>query len=293
MIKLLAVDMDGTCLDGRSRVTDNTIKALREAAQAGITIVPATGRNLFCLPHRIGEGTLYGVQSAEGRKNRGLFRYVISSNGARVTDIQEKKTLFQAMIPRETAAALLERCRGQRLITASHINSRYLLQGRPAALAGRLVYGKDAKGIYCVRDMARTVNKSAFQTEELQFYFFTHQSRRRLENTLELFPGLTAAYTSVYAEVYSRQASKGRALEALAKRLGITREEIACIGDGENDLSMFAVSGLKIAMGNAFEGLKQQADYVTSSNNREGVAKAVRRILDAERFVSCFRCAEE
>ena len=210
-----------------------------------------------------------------------------------MVDIQEKKTLFQAMIPKETAAALLERCRGQRLITASHISNRYLLQGRTATLAGRLVYGRDAKGIYCVRDMLQTVKMSAFQTEELQFYFFTHQSRRRLENTLGLFPGLTAAYTSVYAEVYSRQASKGRALEALAKRLGITREEIACIGDGENDLSMFAVSGLKIAMGNAFEGLKQQADYVTSSNNREGAAKAVRRILDAERFVSRFRCAEE
>lgn len=293
MIKLLAVDMDGTCLNGKSRITASTIQALREAARAGITVVPTTGRNLFCLPHRLAEGTLYSARSEEGRKNAGLFRYVISSNGARVTDIRERTTLFREMIPKDTAVSLLERCKGQRLITASHINNRYLLQGRAAAAAGRIIYGKDAKGIYCVRDMAQMVKKSAFQTEELQFYFFTKRARQRLEALLSLYPDLTAAYTSVYAEVFSKNAAKGRALEVLARQLGIAREETACIGDGENDLSMFEASGLSIAMGNAFEGLKEKSDYVTSSNNRDGVAKAVKKILDAERFVRRFRCAED
>lgn len=293
MIKLLAVDMDGTCLDGRSRITDSTIRAIREAARAGILVVPTTGRNLFCLPHRLAEGTLYSARSEEGRKNAGVFRYVISSNGARVTDIREKTTVFSAMIPKETAVSFLERCKGQRLITASHINNRYLLQGRLAAVAGRLVYGKDAKGIFCVRDMAETVKKTAFQTEELQFYFFTQRDRKRLENLLGQYPDLAAAYTSVYVEVFSRNAAKGRALEALAGRLGISREETACIGDGENDLSMFEASGLNIAMGNAFEGLKKKADYVTASNNRDGVAKAVRKILTAEWSASCLRHAED
>ena len=288
MIKLLAVDMDGTCLDGRSRITDHTLLALREAAGKGITVVPATGRNLFCLPHRLAEGTLYSARSEDDRKNEGLFRYVISSNGARVTDIRERKTLFQAMIPKETTLSLLERCKGQRLVTASHMNNRYLLQGRMAAAAGRFIYGEDAKGIYCARDMARTVKKSALQTEELQFYFLTKQSRQRLKAILELYPELSAAYTSIYVEVFSKNASKGRALEALAGHLGITREETACIGDGENDLSMFEASGFNIAMGNAFDGLKKKADYVTASNNREGAAKAVRKILAAQRPVRRF-----
>lgn len=283
MIKLLAVDMDGTCLDGRSRITNHTIQALRAAARAGITVVPATGRNLFCLPHRLAEGTLYNARTEDGRRNHGLFRYVISSNGARVTDIRERKTLFQAMIPKETTLSLLERCKGQRLITASHMNNRYLLQGRMAAAAGRFIYGRDAKGIYCVRDMTRTVEKSAFLTEELQFYFLTEQSRQRLKRILECYPELSAAYTSIYVEVFSENASKGRALEVLAEHLGITRRETACIGDGENDLSMFGASGYNIAMGNASERLKKKADYVTASNNRDGAAKAVWKILSAQR----------
>ncbi len=69
MIKLLAIDMDGTCLDSRSRMREVTLQALEQAVAAGICIVPTTGRNLNCLPHRLAE-----------RKE--LFQYVISSNGA-------------------------------------------------------------------------------------------------------------------------------------------------------------------------------------------------------------------
>ena len=93
------------------------------------------------------------------------------------------------------------------------------------------------------------------------------------------YPSLHAAYTGIYAEVYSREASKGNALAALAGHLGIRQEETACIGDGENDLSMFASSGLKIAMGNAVESLKVQADHVTDPNNRDGAARAIERYI--------------
>ena len=53
MIKLLAVDMDGTCLDGRSRMSAENLAALRRAAEAGILVVPTTGRSLSCLPYRL------------------------------------------------------------------------------------------------------------------------------------------------------------------------------------------------------------------------------------------------
>lgn len=280
MIRLLAVDMDGTCLDGRSRITDNTIDAIRSAARAGIIVVPTTGRNLYCLPHRLAEGNLYAAQSEDAEKNQGLFRYVISSNGARVTDIREKRTLFQAMIPKERAVPLLEQCTKAALCTASHISHRYLIQGRVPALAGRILYGKNAKGVYCVRDMVQTVNRSPFPAEELQFYFHSERTKKKLEKIIASYPDLTAAYTSIYVEIYSEKASKGRALEALAKNLDIRKDEIACIGDGENDLSMFWASGLKISMGNAVDSLKEQADYVTSSNRREGAAAAIRWILN-------------
>lgn len=284
MIKLLAVDMDGTCLDSRSRITDRTINALRKAAAAGIEIVPTTGRSMACIPHRLAAGTIrraHPVKSRaveDARKNRGLFRYVITSNGAQVTDIELGREIFREMIPKGTALSLLDACRDISVGVTSHINHEYLLQGRLLVLLGHLIYGRDAAGVRWVQDMRRTVRESRYEVEELQFYFLSPSARREVGEVLRRFPELEAAYTGLYVEVFAKGASKGNALSALASHLGIRKEEIACIGDGENDLSMFRAAGVKIAMGNAVAELKEQADFVTASNNRDGVAAAVEKM---------------
>lgn len=279
MIKLLAVDMDGTCLDRRSRMTDATLEALRKAARRGVIIVPTTGRNLECIPHRLAAGTLFTTGAMDEKKNRDLYRYVISSNGACVTDIRERKEIFRAPVPADDVLPLLRECGKLRLGIASHIRHRYLLEGRFLTMAGRLVYGKDARGVCCVRSMEEFIRKGGYKVEEFQFYFFSPGAEQDVRSVLEKYPDLRAAYTGIYVEVYSKDASKGRALAELARHLNIRKEEIACIGDGENDLSMFEAAGLRIAMGNAVEDLKKQADYVTDSNARDGAAKAVEWIL--------------
>ena len=266
-------------------MTDRTLGALRRAASAGITVVPATGRNLGCVPHRLAAGSVDGpVLSYRGRrddeeKNKGLFRYVISSNGAAVTDAAEKRTVFRAMMPREEALSLLEACGRIRLGNAAHICHRYLMEGRLLTMAGRLIYGKDAAGVYCVRDIREAVNKSIQEVEELQFYFLSRKAKEELRKIMLSYPELSAAYTGIYAEVYSKKASKGNALSALQDYLGISREETACIGDGENDLSMFEAAGVKIAMGNAVAELKEKADQVTGTNDRDGAAAAIEKLL--------------
>lgn len=279
MIKLLAVDMDGTCLDRRSRMTDATLETLRKAAGRGVIIVPTTGRNLECIPHRLAAGTLFTTGAMDEKKNRDLFRYVISSNGACVTDIRERKEIFRAPVPADDVLPLLRECGKLRLGIASHIRHRYLLEGRFLTMAGRLVYGKDARGVCCVRSMEEFIRKGGYKVEEFQFYFFSPGAEQDVRSVLEKYPDLRAAYTGIYVEVYSKDASKGRALAELARHLNIRKEEIACIGDGENDLSMFEAAGLRIAMGNAVEDLKKQADHVTDSNARDGAAKAVEWIL--------------
>lgn len=265
-IKLLAVDMDGTCLDGRSRMSRETVEALREAARAGITVVPATGRNLHCLPHRL-----------EGERD--IYRYVISSNGAVVTDCRTGKDLLRSMIPKETALGLLRDCRRTGAGITAHLHHEYLIQGRLLVLLGRLIYGKDARGVYRVKSMERTIARSRYGVEEIQFYFLRPGVRERLEKLLKRTRGLTWASTSIYVEVFSEKTSKGMALAALAERLGIKKEETACIGDGENDLPMFRAAGLKMAMGNAVPELREKADIILPSNRRGGAAKGIRLCL--------------
>jgi Cof subfamily protein (haloacid dehalogenase superfamily) len=82
-----------------------------------------------------------------------------------------------------------------------------------------------------------------------------------------------------YLDVTHKLANKGAALLALAKHLAIPPREIATIGDGGNDVAMFAQSGLGIAMGNASDEVKAQAHFVTDSNQEDGFAKAVERFF--------------
>ncbi|MGN0202983.1 MAG: Cof-type HAD-IIB family hydrolase [Coprococcus sp.] len=266
MIKLLAIDMDGTCLDSKSRMSDKTIRALKRAADAGIMIVPTTGRALTCLPHRLVE-------------EKGLYRYVISSNGAQVTDLVKQCAIFQSLIDRKTAFSFLRACRGQRIGKMTHVNHLYLLQGRLFYLLGRIVYGRDADNAHRVRSMEKTIYRSKYDVEEIQLYFMSRKAEENVRKILVKYPEMSAAYTKAYVEIFSVKTSKGEALAALADHLGIRKEEIVCIGDGENDLSMFEVSGLKMAMGNAVPILKKKADKVLPSNDRDGVAKAIEKYI--------------
>ena len=188
-------------------------------------------------------------------------------------------TLFRALIKKEDALSILSDCRKEKFGIAAHVRHRYFAQGKLFTSAGRIVYGKDAAAVCCVRNMEEILSKSDCDVEELQFYFPTSKEKEKLKEILSVYPQVKAAYTGIYAEIFSKDASKGNGLKALSAHLGIEKEEIACIGDGENDSFMFEESGLKIAMGNAEEMLKQRADYVTSSNRHDGAAEAIEKYI--------------
>lgn len=91
--------------------------------------------------------------------------------------------------------------------------------------------------------------KQSRGVEELQFYFFSRTAREALRQILSYYPTLNAAYSSSYVEIFSAEASKGKALSALSQHLHLDRSQIACIGDSENDLSMFEAVGHTLCRG--------------------------------------------
>lgn len=265
MIKLLAIDMDGTCLNSKSQMSEATVAALKKASECGIAVVPTTGRNLTCLPHRL--------------QKESFYRYVITSNGAGVVDLNDNSRIFDLQIPYRTAYELLDKCAKKGVGTAAHINEDYFVQGKFFSMVGRLVYGEDANRSVTVKNISEYIKKNRTSVEEIQLYFVHPKIRERITQILEPYKDLSAAYSSIYVEIFANGASKGIALEKLANHLGICKDEIACIGDGENDLPMFEASGMKFAMGNAVDKLKEKADYVLPSNNDDGVAYAINNYI--------------
>ena len=264
-IKLLAIDMDGTCLNSNNQISDENLKWLHKAKSQGIEIVPTTGRTLTCIPYQLREEK--------------LFRYVITSNGAVVTDTDTGKDIFRALIPLETAIALMRECKGKSLGMTAHIDHEYLVQGKPLATLGRLQYGRDATNSQTLRNIISYAEKMQTDVEELQFFFFSQRARKRTEFVLKKHQDLAATYSGIYVEIYSQSATKGTALAAAAKHLSVNKDEIACIGDGENDLPMFREAGMRFAMGNAVPALKAVADQIICTNDENGVAEAIQYIL--------------
>lgn len=261
MIKLLAVDMDGTCLDSRNRFPEPVMQAIQAAITAGITVVPTTGRTLSCLPRAL--------------RQAGGYRYVISSNGAEVTDLQTGQSLFQAQIPAQRAALLLREAKQLHLGISTHQNHDFLLQGRAFFTLGRLLYGKDAENTICAKDIAAQLEQEGTAVEEIQLFFFSKGAQEKTRSMLSAYPELEKAWSGNYVEIYSQEATKGTALAALAKHLEVERSQIACIGDAANDLPMFQQAGLRFAMGNAIDQLKEQADVILPSCDENGVAQAI------------------
>lgn len=267
-MRILAVDMDGTCLNKKSVISETTLTWLHWARVQGFEIVPTTGRSLSCIPRQLTEEK--------------LFRYCITSNGAAAIDTATGETLFSALVPVDAALSLMEECAGPGVGMTAHVAHEYLVQGKLLWALGRLQYGKDAAHSQILRELAPAIKSRQQDVEELQFFFFNKEARSRTGRILSRHPELSAAYGSRYVEIYSKAASKGAALSAIAQHLSVPQEKITCIGDGENDIPMFRHAGTRFAMGNAVPALKALADKVVAANDQDGVAEAIKILLHAD-----------
>lgn len=264
-MKMLAVDMDGTCLNSQKTLPDDILVALQMAQDQGILVVPTTGRTLHWLPQKL--------------QQWGGYRYVITSNGAKILDRKTNCLLLDRCISSRRAAELLEICKGKGLGLTAHIQDDYYLQGLLLMYLGRRSFREDAAGFRYSNNLTRFIRRNDLPVEEIQIFFMKPENRMVMEEILAGFPELSVDWDKSYVEIMGAGVSKGSALMALARHLGISKEDLACVGDNENDFSMFDVSGTRFAMGNAVPALKDRADIILPSNDENGVVRAVEMLL--------------
>lgn len=264
-MRMLAMDIDGTCLNNNHRISNKTLNAMRMAAEAGIEIVPTTGRALSCLPGQL--------------KNEPYIRYVISSNGAVVTDIRSGRTIYEAQIPSATACRILDACREMNAGIEAHVNSDSFVESSMLMMFSGFYYGRYHAHNKSLRSLRNFLETSHADAEELRFYIGSSNMYRHVKEILGDYPGIVTNSPARFIEIHAEKATKGDAVVALAKHLGFRNEHIACVGDGRNDLSMFPVCGMNFAVGNAVQELKNAADYIVPSNNRNGVAIVIEKYL--------------
>ncbi len=271
-MKIIALDLDGTLLTHDKKLTDKTRRVLAAAAEQENWIVPATGRALRAIPEEI--------------LTLPFLRFVISINGASVSDEQLGEKLYAANIPKETALALMD--------FAKQFDCMYDCYWQDIGWSNRSFldriryYNTDEEVVRLilksrqpVDDLERMISERADSVQKVQLCFRDLDEREEAKRAIEFhFPDIVA--TSSFRnnlELNWKTADKGKGLLFLAEYLGLAAADTIAFGDSSNDLSMLRAAGTGVAMGNASEDVKASCDAVTLTNDQEGVAAYLEQYL--------------
>ena len=265
MMKLLAVDLDGTCLDHEDILRPSVLAALKKAAGAGVTVAVSTGRNLLGIPAALRES--------------GFVRWCITSNGAAIYDLETGDAVEEQSIPLETAAGLLTRIRAMGYPTSVTVGAD-VIDCDDEVYAVRHTFFHDYAESLFAPDLAAYVRARGKDPAKVHVLYMRKLDGTPVHEMLETVPGVTfTGHIKGHTEIVAAGVDKGAALLRLCERLGVSAAETAAIGDSENDLTMLQAVSLSVAMGNAPEVIRRAAQYQTADCDHDGVAQAVDMLL--------------
>ncbi len=275
MYKLVCIDLDGTLLDDKKQVPKANADMINKInKEKGVFFVIATGRNF---------PTINSVAEQIGDS---INQYVIAVNGAVIKDNVKNEYILEQYIKEEEILQIMDIYKKHNLRCAISTPKEPITEKCAKAEIGTPIkVVDDFKKYYLENDVSKTSMITFHGKREdlqqmrkelaLKFGDLSDEGINKWEVNAD--DGL---YKTNFMDVTRKNNSKGNGIKILAERLNIKKEEIIAIGDGTNDMSMFKVSGCKIAMKNSENELKEHADYVTEfSNNEAGVAKVLEKIF--------------
>lgn len=271
-IKLIALDLDGTLLDSRKRVSQRNLDALEKARRMGVLIVPVTGRPAQGLPQAVLD--LPGL------------RYAVTSNGATIRDLQENRYLLEKHLTPADCLRVLEACADFDMIREVFREGvGYLTQGDRDILWARYEGTPMMEYVLGTRrvlpgSLEEFLREDDRPLEELFFLTDSPEVKEALRQRLSALPDISFADPAPKdLEVMVGGINKGEALIYLLDLLGIDPQETMAIGDGGSDLPLLKAAGIGVAMDNALPFVKEAADWVTASCDEDGVALALERFV--------------
>lgn len=271
--RLICIDMDGTLLNDDHIISDENKKALKYAVDNGVKIAITTGR-LFTSAKYYSD--LIGVNAP-----------IISSNGAFIKEKDRDEVIYKETLSFDetieinkilskydittyfnTFDTVISREEFPEDYTYFKINKSLPLDCRV-----KLVVADDIEA-YLEKEDGNILKAISLSIGRNHSHLLEAKEELKSLNKYEVVSSGDYNF-----EVMKKGTSKGKAVQKLAEMLDISKEEIMCIGDSENDLSMINFAGIGVAMGNGLQIVKDEADFITDTHNNSGVAKAIMKYV--------------
>lgn len=270
-IKLIALDLDGTLLTNEKKISPYTMEILEKAIEQGVIITIATGRPFMGIPEEL--RTFQGIQ------------YAMSSNGAKIINVANGDIIMENLLPAELAMKMLEIGNHYDALQEVYFEDQGYVDEDKMKHLEKYHHNPNMWEYFRttrkqVPDIISLAKEKHQDMDKVQMLFADLSERDAAWKEIEKVEGVTQVDSLGYnIEINAAGVNKGAMLLELGAMLGIKREEIMACGDGQNDIAMVQMAGLGVAMGNAKDSVKKVADYVTDTNEEQGVAKAIKKFV--------------
>ncbi len=283
MIRLIALDLDGTLLNSRGLVSDANRRAIDEARVRGVAVALVTGR-------RFRDARPLALEL-------GLDVPVIAHNGALTKHARTLETVAATLMPREAAHAVIRLGRAHgadALVSDDHLGAGRLVYDHISegneALAKYIAWSRRAVGEEAAAAIQHVFSLEAYLDHDPLHVAFSGacaemerlsaEMTRELAGRVKLLLTLYPAQDFALLDILHPDVSKGAGLSAVADELKLRREEVLAVGDNLNDLEMLEYAGTGVVMSNAHPTLLAREDFHrTATNDEDGVALAIERYV--------------
>jgi len=263
--KMIVLDLDDTLLRDDHTISDRTKAALMKAQELGVKVVLASGRPTFAMKDIAEELNLAKYGS-----------YILSFNGSKIIDWQDKKEIFSSTLSSEAAHKLYDISIREGIHIHTYVGDDIVTENENQYTSlESTITGIPVKMVDSFKEaVAEPVVKCLMVYEPEKLKQVETKLQAELGNEFSVMRS-----KPFFLEFMEKGISKGTSLNQLIQLLGIKREEVIAMGDSYNDLEMIEFAGLGVAMGNSPEDIKAAANYVTDTNMNDGVAKVVEEFI--------------
>ncbi|WP_010248281.1 Cof-type HAD-IIB family hydrolase [Acetivibrio cellulolyticus] len=271
MYKMIAIDLDGTLLNSNKEISKENEKCIKLAIEKGIKVVICSGR--------IYPGAkIYAEQVS-------LVEPLIVCNGAVIRDLKTDEVYYANLLSKEDCNRVIDILHSEGIYFHTYIDDVMYAEKLDYSALYYMIKSKDlrrdfridVKVVESVKDIIAQSCASPAKIVVMSSESEALMRARQLVDNIKTVEVVSSNYDNF--EVLNYGVGKGKALEIISQKLSVKREEIIAIGDNENDYSMLKYAGLSIAMGNAEDSIKKICDFVTLSNNENGVAYGIKKFV--------------
>ena len=292
MYKIVFIDMDGTLLKDDKSISNENKRAIKAATQKGVKIVLCTGRPIDGIKHHLSDLNLIAND-----------QYSVTCTGAHVQNNTGDKVVFQSFFSDKDLEYLYNMAESLNLDLCFYTDGKYSvyrnnLYGKLESVANNTKYEITEFKNLVKRNNILKVNLINENSDVLEHYVhhfgfdMSPYNNFKFRNTYDknlllgdslpqyFYENFSVLKTCTYTfEVLSKNTNKGTGVKKLCQYLDIPNNEVICIGDSPNDLDMLKCAGLSVAMGNGWDEIKNAADYVTLTNEENGVANVLEKFV--------------